>query len=132
MKKIKLDELYGGSWEWGDDLGDGKGDILEIKTLREHLEEWIKMDGYICIQKSKQHIQDILDGNITEDELVFFVDYGGYYEEISFNPLEEVMDDIKKKAREQGIKPHKTWYREKVDLEAYKATHPGNIDDMPF
>ena len=87
MRKIDLDELYGGHFEWGDCYGDGKGGSLEVKPLREHLEEWIQQDGYVCIKENKQRIQDILDGKITEDELTFGIDLENSYEEIAFYPF---------------------------------------------
>ncbi len=137
MRKIDLDELYGGYWSFGDECDGGRGGDLEIKTLREHLEEWIQLDSYYCVSMNKQRIQDILDGKITEidgDSIEFSCcisdeeEMHSYYDEVSFTPLVLMIDDIKNKARKQGIKPPKTWYREEVDWIAYNAVNP----DLPF
>ena len=55
MRKIDLNELYGGYWEWHDHYGDGKGGILQIKPLREHLQEWLKMTDYYFVRNNKQY-----------------------------------------------------------------------------
>ena len=148
MKKIDLSKLYGGYWEWSDQYGDGKGGILQIKPLREHLQEWVKMTDYAFVRKNKQHIQDILDGTVElefEDESTgefgFCEGYGDlyggayedealyeWYDEVWFEPLEIAKKNIAARAREQGIRPPKTWYKEEVDRIAYKAAYP----DLPF
>lgn len=148
MRKIDLDELYGGYWEWSDQYGDGKGGILQIKTLREHLQEWVKMTDYAFVREYQQYIQDLLDGTVElevedgdtgEFELTIGKNdlYGGAYEDealyedydgVWFLPLEIAKKDIADKAREQGIRPPKTWYREEVDRLAYNAVNP----DLPF
>lgn len=148
MRKIDLDELYGGYWEWHDHYGDGKGGILQIKPLREHLQEWVKMTDYYFVRNNKQYIQDLLNGTgelEVEDEWtgeISFCEgyndlYGGAYEDealyedydgVWFLPLEIAKKDIADKAREQGIRPPKTWYREEVDRLAYNAVNP----DLPF
>lgn len=137
MRKIDLNELYGGYWGFGDECDGGRGGDLEIKTLREHLEEWIQLDSYYCVWINKQQIQDILDGKITEidgDSIEFTGccsdedEMHSYYDEVSFTPLVLMIDDIKNKAREQGIKPPETWYREEVDRIAYNTVNP----DLPF
>lgn len=137
MRKIDLDELYGGYWSFGDECGGGRGGDLEIKTLREHLEEWVQLDSYFGIHMNKQRIQDILNGKITEfdgDSIEFNwcisdeEEMHSYYDGVSFTPLVLMIDDIKNKAREQGIKPPETWYREEVDRLAYNTVNP----DLPF
>ena len=148
MRKIDLNELYGGWWCFFDECDGGRSDDLEIKTLREHLEEWIQQTDYLCIQENKQRIQDILDGRITETEdgmisLVYNNDFQNdvdddplywYYDEVVLNPLVSIKKKIADEAREQGIRPPQTWYREEVDRIAYKATHPADSSDdcLPF
>lgn len=129
MRKIDLDELYGGYFEWCDELSDGKGGELEIKPLREHLQEWVKMTDYRCIRENKQRIQDILDGKdlyVSDDAIGF--GYSSDYDEVSFEEFDSIKKKIADEAREQGIKPPKTWYRDKVDNAAYDAVNP----DLPF
>ena len=47
MRKIDLDELYGGSWEWIEETGlfgvKYKRADLDVKPLKEHLEYWVKI-----------------------------------------------------------------------------------------
>ena len=139
MRKIDLDELYGGEWSFGDECDGGRGGDLEIKTLREHLEEWIQLDSYFCIYMNKQRIQDILDGKITEidgDSIEFSwcsvndisdeEEIYSCYDEVSFTPLVLMIDDIKNKAREQGVRPKECWYRENA------TASDTSSDDLPF
>lgn len=133
MRKVDLNELYGGYWEWSDQYGDGKGGKLEIKQLREHLQEWVKMTDYDCIRKNKQDIQDFLDGTIELEvgdtgKFGFRSCKDDIYDGVWFEPLSMIKDKIRDEAREQGIKPPKTWYREEVDRLAYNTVNP----DLPF
>lgn len=143
MRKIDLNELYGGYWSFYGGLdGDGRGGELEIKPLREHLEEWVKSD-WECIRKKQEHIQNILDG--TEDLEVddectggfgyctgYGDEYGGAYEdevlyvccdEVNFKPLSEIKKEREAWAREYGIKPSECWYKAELDR---------LYDDLPF
>lgn len=63
LKKVDLDELYGGYWAYSNDSElECDHDILEIKPLREHLEEWIKNDrGFECIRENKEFIENVLN-----------------------------------------------------------------------
>jgi hypothetical protein len=135
MRKIDLNELYGGYWSFYGGLDyDGRGGELEIKPLREHLEEWVKSD-WECIKENKEHIQNILDG--TEDLEVddectggfgyrtgYEDEYGGAYEdEVRFEPLSEIKKEREAWAREQGIKPRKCWHEAELDR---------LYDDLPY
>ena len=143
MKKIDLNELYGGHWSFSWIDGDGRGGELEIKPLREHLEEWVKMTDWECIKANKEHIQNVLNGTEeleVEDECTRFGYhkgygdlYGGAYEdevlyeccdEVIFVPLSEIKKEREAWARENGIKPPKTWYKIKAEEE--------ELEDLPF
>lgn len=127
MKKIDLNELYGGSWSFFEEGDDGGSGSLEIKPLREHLEEWIQQDDYICIHQNRERIQDILDGRITEvdDDVIgfFFINCFDaedeetcwYYDEVILEPFSYIKKKKAAEAREQGIKPRECWYRKELD-----------------
>ena len=145
MRKIDLDELYGGEWSFYGGLdGEGKGGTLEIKPLREHLEEWVEKTDWECIKESQQNIQDILAGTVdleVDDDCTggfgyrtgYGDLYGGAYEdevlyeccdEVWFHPFSEIKKEREAWAREQGIKPPKKWYQKKAREE--------EIADLPF
>ena len=151
MKKIDLNELYGGYWLW-ECFEKGKCDNLEVKPLREHIKEWLKLaiDGEKlssgCLNgKGVELLQNILDGNVTEldnEDGIIKMEYGfnDYnellgepiyeYDAITFEPIPVFKERIRDYAIEQGIKPQKTWYRQEVDSIALQAAHP--YDDLPF
>lgn len=154
MRKIDLDELYGGSWRWieEDPLSvKFRGSDLDVKSLKDHLEEWVKIPtdpeklSFGCLNdEAVTHLLDILEGRITEldnDDGVIKFEYDNLCEDkedkenwcneedyVVFEPLSMIKDKIRDEAREQGIKPPKTWYREEVDRLAYNAVNP----DLPF
>ena len=164
MRKIDLDELYGGSWEWIEETGlfgvKYKRADLDVKPLKEHLEYWVKIPtdpeklSFGCLNKENKKaiafMNDILEGRITEldnDDGVIKFEYDHLCEDkedeenwcneedyVVFEPLSMIKDKIRDEAREQGIMPPKTWYREEVDRIAYQATHPYDIDvdNLPF
>ena len=152
MRKIDLNELYGGAWQWIEETGlfgvKYKGSDLDVKPLRDHLEEWVKMPtdpeklSFGCLNgEAVTYLLDILEGRVTtlsnDDGVIKFeYNYCGHDEAedeenwcneedfIIFKPLELIREKIRDEAREQGIKPPKTWYRYKVD----NAVNP----DLPF
>ena len=145
MKKIDLNELYGGHWSFCGGLdGEYSGGDLEIKPLREHLEEWVKKTGWECIRENQEHIQNILDGaeDLEVDDYCtggfgYRTGYGDLYDgayedevlyeccdDVVFKPFTQIKKERAEWAREQGIKPPKTWYQ----LEAEKEEEY----DLPF
>ena len=96
--------------------------------------------------KAINYLNDILEGRVTtldNDDGVIKFEYdfnkSGEDEEswfsgedsVVFAPLDIVKKKIMEEARELGIKPHRTWYREQVDWEAFRAAHP-DVDELPF
>lgn len=157
MRNIDLNELYGGEWQWveEDSLFGVKyrGSELDVKPLREHLEYWSKVPtdpeklSFGCLNgEAVTYLLDILEGRVTtlgnDDGVIKFeYDHCGQDDEdeenwcneedyIIFKPLELIRDKIRDEAREQGIKPPKTWYRDKVDSDAHRALNP--TDELPF
>ena len=157
MRKINLDELYGGAWQWVEEDSlfgiKYRGAELDVKPLREHLEYWSKVPtdpqklSFGCLNgEAVTYLLDILEGRVTtlgnDDGVIKFeYDHCGQTEDeenwcneedfIIFKPLELIREKIRDEAREQGINPPKTWYREQVDWQAYRAAHP-DVDELPF
>lgn len=160
MRNIDLNELYGGDWQWveEDSLFGVKyrGADLDVKPLREHLEYWSKVPtdpqklSFGCLNKENKKaiafMNDILEGRVTtlgNDDGVIKFEYDHCSQDdedeenwcneedyIIFKPLELIREKIRDEAREQGIKPPKTWYRDKVDSDAHRALNP--TDELPF
>lgn len=154
MRKIDLDELYGGAWQWVEETGlfgvKYRDAELDVKPLREHLEYWSKVPtdpqklSFGCLNdEAVKYLLDILEGKVTtlgnDDGVIKFeYDHCGHTEDeenwcneedfIIFQPLELIRKKIRDEAREQGIKPPLTWYRRAVDNAAYDAVNP----DLPF
>jgi hypothetical protein len=161
MSIINLDELYGGHWEWLEETYlfgiKHRSDDLDVKPLKDHLKEWIgiatdeKKLSFGCLNKDNKkavtYMNDILEERIKtldNDDGVIKFEYDHFWKNkndeddwcneedyVVFAPLELVKENIMKEARELGVKPRKTWYRDEVDWEAYKATHP-DVDELPF
>lgn len=159
MRKIDLNELYGGYWEWVEETGlfgvKHRCADLDWKPLKEHIEEWLKIPTdaeklpFGCLSgEAITYLLDILEGRVTtlgnDDGIIKFEyedkdmdDEENWCKEedcVIFKPLSLIKDEIRDEAREQGIKPPKTWYREEVDRIAYQIAHPSDSgdDDLPF
>ncbi len=134
VKKIDLNELYGGYWEFFDEFEDYGGE-LAIKPLREHLEELVDTD-WEYIKKNQEHIKNILNGvedlevgdgciiSLGNGCLILNNNGDEHYEKVKFEPISKIKGRRETWARREGVKPHKTWYQ----IEAEEK----ELENLPF
>lgn len=124
--KIDLNELYGGYCHFSSEF-DEIARELEIKPLRKHLEELVNYH-WECINENREHIQNILNGvedlEVSDECFRYSSEYSNGYDEVIFEPLSEIKKEREIWAREEGTKPHKTWYE--IEAEEKK------LEDLPF
>lgn len=127
--KIDLNELCRGWYIFSSEFDDIL-EKLEIKPLREHLEELVNND-WECINENREHIQNILNGvedlevsDLHWDVALCRKETDETIEEVRFESLSEVKRKKGIWARKQGIEPHKTWYE--IEAEEKK------LEGLPF
>lgn len=87
MRKIDLDELYGGAWQWVEEDSlcgiKYRGADLDVKPLREHLEYWSKVPTYPSLAECGRNGYDI--ANVSKACQGVYKQHKGY--KWSYTPL---------------------------------------------